>query len=273
MTCCRTALRGSPDLPSAAVRPSRKTGADAAATSAPCSISTAMTSAWPWSAACINAVVPRASSFAFTSAPPSSSARTASTCPERAASISGLRPSGSCSLASAPLLSSASIIGCVALARREPQRRRAVAVGRGNVGAGLEQQQGQARVAVVGRPVQRRGAVGLCGLHVGAALHEAAHLRAVAPHRGIRHFGLARAQSSRTPRINASATASDGRELRIIGSSAVPCCRRCCRARYRTDRGGSTADYPWIRSWSGYARCRPPFIAPWFPPMSTCGTS
>ena len=162
----------------------------ATATSAPCSISTAMTSAWPWSAACINAVVPRASSFAFTSAPPSSSARTASTCPERAASMSGLRPSGSCSLASAPLFEQRLDHRRVALARREPQRRRAVAVGRRNVGAGLEQQQRQARVAVIGRPVQRRGAVGLLQLHVGAALHEAAHLRGVAPHRGIRHLRL-----------------------------------------------------------------------------------
>ena len=79
---------------------------------------------------------------------------------------------------------------CVALARREPHRSRAVTVGRGNIGAGLEQQQRQAHVAVVSRPVQRRGAVGLRSLHVGTALHEAAHLRGVAPHRGIRHSVL-----------------------------------------------------------------------------------
>jgi hypothetical protein len=65
------------------------------------------TSACPWSAACISALVPRSLSLAFTSAPCWSSTFTASTWPERAASISGRRPSGSASLASAPPFSSA----------------------------------------------------------------------------------------------------------------------------------------------------------------------
>jgi hypothetical protein len=34
--------------------------------------------------------------------------------------------------------------------------------------------------------VQRCGSIGLLKLHVGAALHEAAHFRVIAPHRGIR---------------------------------------------------------------------------------------
>ena len=96
-------------MPNAAERPSRKTGFDTAATLAPALINAFNMSAWPWSAACINAVVPRSVSLAFTSAPCSSNACAASTCPERAASISGRRPSGNGSLASAPPLSNARI--------------------------------------------------------------------------------------------------------------------------------------------------------------------
>ena len=204
MTCCRTALRGSPDLPSAAVRPSRKTGVGRCATSAPCSISTAMTSAWPWSAACINAVVPRASSLRVHVGAAVEQCAHRIDVPERAASISGLRPSGQLLVGIRAALEQRLDDRRVALARREPQRRRAVAIGRRNVGAGLEQQQRQARVAVVGRPVQRRGAVGLRSFHVGAALHEAAHLRGVAPHRGIRHFRL-RERRARARRASARA--------------------------------------------------------------------
>jgi hypothetical protein len=74
----------------------------------------------------------------------------------------------------------------VTMACGEPHRCRAIAVRRRNVGASFQQQFCQAHVAVVRRPMQRRGTIGLRGLHVGAALHEPAHLRSVAPHRGIR---------------------------------------------------------------------------------------
>jgi hypothetical protein len=81
---------------------------DFAATSAPCSISTFIAAACPWSAAHINGVVPRRFSLALTSAPAAINVVTAATLPLFAASISAVSPFGERWSTFAPALTIAS---------------------------------------------------------------------------------------------------------------------------------------------------------------------
>ena len=95
------------------------------------------------------------------SAPASSSAAIAPGVPVRAAAISTVSPDSSAAFGSAPASSSAATNGGVAVGRRQPDRRRAVVVGRAGVGPGREQALHRLQVVVVGGPVERRRAVGL----------------------------------------------------------------------------------------------------------------
>ena len=115
------------------------------------------------------------------SRPASSSACTASALPVRAATISGVSPSADGLLASAPASISIAMTPRAAVDRRQPQRRRAVAVGRLHVGAGANQRLHQRRRVLFDGPVQRRGAVGLRRVHVGLRGHQPPARRAGSP--------------------------------------------------------------------------------------------
>ena len=166
-----TAFLGSFDFPSAGPLP-RSAGSERALISAPCWIRSWMAGAWPSSAAHIKAVVPRRVSFAFTSAPWSSSTLIASTLPVRDATMSGVLPSGSCSLASAPALSSAAMIGASPLMLASHKRRGAVAVRGLGIRAGAKQEVDHRFVGSENRPVQRGRAIGLRRIHIGVLLDQ-----------------------------------------------------------------------------------------------------
>ena len=128
---------------------------------APASINAFAASVWPSFTAHISAVCPREFSVAFTFAPWAMSAFSAATFPVFAAVISAVSPSGSVVFASAPAFRSSSIIGGVAVAAGERQRRDAVAIRRLDVGAGANQLVRCRQVVALRRPVERRRAVSL----------------------------------------------------------------------------------------------------------------
>ena len=98
-----------------------------------------MASACPSAAAHINAVCPRQLSFALTSAPCASSVFTAAGTPVRAAVISAVSPSDCAAFGIGAGFQQELQHGGVAVGRRKRQRRNAIAVGRVHVGAGSDE--------------------------------------------------------------------------------------------------------------------------------------
>ncbi len=109
------------------------------------------------------------------------------------------------------------------------------------VGAGAEQQRGEAGVVVVRRPVQRRHAVALGLVDVGLRRQEPSHLVRVADaarHRRCRWRSRLAPLPSDTrarPLSASSASPVDAPLLSRLRSRARRCCRRC--SRHRRPRG------------------------------------
>ena len=195
-------------------------------TSAPRAASAVTTAAWFSAAAHISAVCPCHCSFARTSAPASSSRFTAATLPERAASISGVSPSGPAASARAPAFSSASTIGAWPLTPPAAAASRRSGSPCSAWRPARSRQRDQFGVARARRPVQRRRAVHLGRVDVGALPDQRPHRRRVAAPRRLRDARIRRAGSAdergsdirvpREPRMRDPACSSSG--------PPVPCC-------------------------------------------------
>ena len=181
-------------------------------------------------------------------------AAAAAVLPPRATTISAVWPSAFGESTSAPASSNASSTADVRRDGRFRHRRRAVVVRGGDVRAGLEQARDEVRVVVMHGPVQRRRAVGLGLIRIGALREQRDGRRVIAVARRIDEQCLCardapaggereqqaetRARSSRPPRTRPCCRRATRWARRRAAAPSAACSRRAC------DRDTSDAARP-----------------------------